>query len=136
MTSNVHIPKVLSCLLTPDEETGRWNGHCLDFDIVTSGLNEDAAWANLKAVVKNHVEECFVKWPKGLEHTASQDRWKCFQNLTEQEKQNPFRQEKIHFNLPEPSESDYERVNDELWIKGLQFLPKGIFWGHAATASV
>ena len=78
MTSEVHIPKILSCLLTLDKETGRWNGHCLDFDIVTSGVDEDEAWQNLKAVVRLHVEECFNKWPDGLKRTASQERWNCF----------------------------------------------------------
>jgi predicted RNase H-like HicB family nuclease len=101
------MPKKFSCLLSPDMETGRWNGHCLDFDIATSGKDEESAWQNLKLIVRYHIEDCFEKWPEGLSRTASQDRWKRFEFL--RAKGGMFRQDKIHLNLVTPTE-------DDLWI--------------------
>src|SRR5580692_3890336 len=94
------IPNPLSCLLFEDAETKRWVAHCLEFDLVTSGKDEDAAWANLKSVVKTHVEHCFTNWQKGLKQQASADEFALFALLKERQKE--YRSEKISFNLVPP----------------------------------
>lgn len=119
------IPPVLSCLLTKDKETGRWIGHCLDFDIVTSGLDDDLAWKNLKEVVTLHVENCFTHWQPGLRRSASQERWQVFNRLCDPAK--PFRQEKIHFHLVAAP------IPDEQWMKAFS-LPEGIDGNIESTA--
>jgi hypothetical protein len=121
------LPPVLSCLLTKDKETGRWGGHCLDFDIVTSGLDEDLAWENLKQVVRLHVENCFTHWQLGLKRSASQERWQVFNRLRDPNK--PFRQEKIHFDLVAPP------LPDEQWMAAFA-LPEGTDCGHIESVAV
>jgi hypothetical protein len=109
------IPEVLSCILSPDPETGRWNGHCLDFDIATSGKDEEIAWNNLKLIVRHHIEECWERWPEGLQiRTASQERWKRFELLKKNQKM--ARQDKLHLNLVKPHEHE-----EDFWIQALEF---------------
>lgn len=119
------IPSVLSCLLAKDAETGRWLGHCLDFDIVTSGLDQDKAWQNLKEVVRLHVEQCFTNWPLGLSRGASQETWKILNDLVDPSK--PFRQEKIHLNLVAPTQEDQ-------WMKA--FALEGVECGKTEGAAI
>jgi len=123
------LPKVLSCLLTKDAETGRWIGHCLDFDIVTSGLNQDSAWSNMKEVVRLHVEQCFTNWHPGLKIRAKQDRWDIFESLEKSEM--PFRQDKIEFDLVAPAVDDLHA----LWLKALAPF-EGSCHGKIETAQV
>jgi hypothetical protein len=112
LDETVSIPDVLSCLLVHDAETKRWNGHCLDFDIVTSGLNADAAWANLKEVVKLHIEQCFTNWQEGLKRRARQECWDLFERLERSEKL--FRQDRIELDLVAPKHDEFE-----FWMKAL-----------------
>lgn len=91
------IPRILSCLLSEDGQTKRWLAHCLDFDLVTSGNDEDQAWKNLKSVVRLHVEQCFTHWPDGLGTKASKENWAIFESLHLQ--QDMMRTEKITFKL-------------------------------------
>jgi len=123
------LPDVLSCLLTFDAESRRWNGHCLDFDIVTSGLNQDAAWSNLKDVVRLHVEQCFTNWRPGLNREATQDHWTMFRVLSSVNR--PFRQDRIEFDLVEPAGDDIHGV----WLKALTAL-EGSLNGKAEGAFV
>jgi hypothetical protein len=110
------IPKVLRCLLTEDPETGRWNGHCLEFDLATSGIDPDQAWNNLRAVVRLHVENCFTHWQEGLKFRASAEEVALFELLKKQEQ--PFRSEKITFNLVPPQRP--EELLAPLWIQGIE----------------
>jgi hypothetical protein len=113
------IPAKISCLLRQDGETGRWEGHCLDFDLVTSGSTEDVAWENLKKVVKRHVEHCFTNWQPGLtRRRASQCAFDAFNKLVQEDR--PFRQDKLSLILEEP-EHDQEH-----WLKAIAFPPEWI----------
>ncbi|GEM_PF-5890619 len=123
-TARPDMPKVLKCLLSQDQETSRWNGHCLNFDIVTSGRDEEAAWSNLKLVVRHHIEECFEKFPDGLRNTASPDKWTIFNLLAE--KNGMKRSDKIHLNLVVPEDED-------LWIEAIDLKVK---CGQTQTANV
>jgi hypothetical protein len=119
MTQHVKIPDVLRCLLTPDVETGRWLGHCLEFDIVTSGKDPDSAWKNLKAVVRLHVEHCFTNWQEGLtEFRASDEEIAVFEALKERQL---FRSDKITFTLIPPQKDELH----PLWMQGVE-LSEGV----------
>ena len=97
---NTMIAQRASMLMTKDEATGRWNGHCLDFDIATSGKDPDRAWKNLRAVVRLHVEHCFTHWQEGLTFKACAAEIDLFDRLMA--KQQTFRSEKITFDLAPP----------------------------------
>jgi hypothetical protein len=115
------IPNVLRCLLTKDPATGRWNGHCLDFNIATSGKDPDRAWKNLRAVVRLHVEHCFTHWQDGLKSRAHQADFTLFDALAQQQH---FRSEKITFDLVAPKASEQLAP---LWIQGIELQdPAGV----------
>jgi len=113
MASPIRIPEVLRCLLTRDVETGRWIGHCLDFDIVTSGRDPEIAWMNLKAVVRAHVESCFTHWQKGLTFKASDEDIAIFEALKKHQR---FRSDKIEFKLLAPKNAELH----PLWMEGME----------------
>jgi predicted RNase H-like HicB family nuclease len=46
----------LKANLFRDQQTGRWVGHCLDLDLVTSGNTQDEAILNLQSVVTLYLE--------------------------------------------------------------------------------
>jgi hypothetical protein len=112
------IPRIFSCLLGPDNETGRWIAHCLDFDLVTSGKTEDDAWKHLLRIVKMHVEHCFTHRPEGLQHEADPTEWTLFKALKQQTEF--IRSEKISLTLVPPPED--ESLNF-FWIKGVETKP-------------
>lgn len=112
------IPKVLSCLLSEDAQTKRWLAHCLDFDLVTSGTDEDQAWKNLKSVVRLHVEQCFTHWQEGLAKRAPQPDWETFKSLDKQ--QEIVRTEKITFKLVAKT-PEFK----PLWMRGVE-LNEGV----------
>lgn len=126
-TTEKLIPDTLRCLLQEDTETGRWNGHCLDLDIATSGKDPDQAWKNLLAVVRLHVEHCFTHWRKGLQCRAEDDEIAIFEALS---KKQPVRREKITFNLipPQPASE-----LPPLWVEAAE-MTGGT--AHAESASV
>ncbi len=105
------VPPMISCLLRKDKETGRWEGHCLNFDIVTSGSTEEIAWENLKKVVRRHVEQCFTDWRPGLQRRAAECHWEEFETLKLKGIQ--FRQDKLSLYLVKPKE------DDEHWLRAL-----------------
>ncbi len=108
------IPDVLSCVLFVDNESNKWVAHCLDFDLATSGRDEDAAWKNLKTVVRVHVENCFTHWPDALKKRASEEEWQQFNALKLEQRE--FRSEKITFNLVPPKTSEMK----PLWMHGFE----------------
>lgn len=130
MTGNVEIPKILRCLLTVDQETGRWLGHCLDFDIVTSGKDEDRAWKNLVSVVRLHVEHCFTHWQDGLKFHADENCVALFEAL--KQKQEMFRSEKVTFNLIPPTKTEHLAP---LWMQGVEWV-KGVGVGTSEGVAV
>ena len=113
MAENPEIPNPLSCLLFVDGETKRWVAHCLDFDLATSGRDEDAAWSNLKAVVRLHVEHCFTHWQDAFKKKAPEEDFIRFAALKEEQKE--FRSEKISFKLVPP-----KAVVPPLWMHGIE----------------
>jgi len=108
------IPDVLSCLITHDAATNRWLGHCLDFDLITSGKTADAAWEHICGVVKVHVENCFTHHQDGLRFRAGKQHWDLFSAL--KKKSNLFRQEKITLRLVRPEEAPTPPV----WMQGIE----------------
>jgi|SRR5580658_7682214 hypothetical protein len=108
------IPDVLSCLLSQDGETKFWIGHCLNFDLVTSGKDPDSAWENLRAVIKTHVEHCFTHHPEGLSFKAPEGDWTLFDAL--KTKQPLMRTEKITLRLVAPQTEQIPAF----WIQGVE----------------
>lgn len=127
---NVEIPEVLRCLLTKDTVTGRWLGHCLDFDIVTSGEDEDKAWTNLKAVVRAHVEACFAQWQDGLKFRASNNEIDLFETL--KVRQQNFRSDKLELKLTPPPEV---KPLHPFWIQGVEWV-EGVARGENKTSTL
>src|SRR4029077_4276169 len=118
MTQDVKIPDVLSCLLTRDAETGRWLAHCLDLDLITSGKDEDAAWSNLKGVLRAHVESCFTHWQEGLTFRASREEFDLFEKL--KATQQNFRSDKIEFRLT-PPKTEVTPLHPH-WMQGVEWI--------------
>ena len=110
--------KVLSCLLSIDEQTGRWLAHCLDFDLMTSAKTQDAAWENLRKVVRVHVEHCFTFHQDGLKLEAEPHEWEDFRRIEDQLKADnmPIRTEKITLKLTPP------KPCGEIWIRGVETI--------------
>ena len=120
-------PQVFSCLLSKDEQTGRWLAHCLDFDLMTSAKSQDIAWENLRKVVRAHIEHCFTFHQDGLKMRAEDHEWANFREIEVRlkEQQIPIRTEKITLKLT-PTKS-----GRELWIRGVEILAN-----PAATPSI
>jgi predicted RNase H-like HicB family nuclease len=114
-TTDNLIPDVLRCLLQIDTETGRWNGHCLDLDLATSGKDAEEAWKNLRAVVRLHVEHSFTNWQQGLKFRANDDEIAVFEALKAKQR---VRSEKITFNLVPPK--DHGQGVSPLWIEAVE----------------
>jgi len=110
------INEVLSCVLWRDADTSRWLGHCLDFDVATSGRTEDEAWANLRDIVRAHIEHCFTHHRDGLRLTASDQEWKTFRFL--KGRQPMLRSEKITLRLV-PPQKDPAR---QFWIQSVESM--------------
>jgi len=111
------IPKPIECLITPDRETTLWNAHCLDFDLISSGKTPEAAWVNIKAVVRLHIEHSFTHDRAGLRrHEASPELRAIFKKLKEQK---TVRSDKIELNLLPPKEPEHAA---DLWIQGVEEL--------------
>jgi hypothetical protein len=113
--ANQLIPEVLRCLLQHDQETGRWNGHCLDLDLATSGETSEVAWKNLRAVVRLHIEHCFTNWQEGLKFCASDSEIAVFEALKAKQ---PVRSEIIQLNLVPPK--DRRPSMPALWIQAVE----------------
>src|ERR1700721_2415759 len=96
--------KVLSCLLSKDEQTGRWLAHCLDFDLLTSAKTEDTAWENLRKVVRVLIEHCFTFHKGGLKLEAEPHEWADFKRIEKRLLADgvPIRTEKITLKLLTP----------------------------------
>lgn len=118
------LPDTLSCLLTFDKATDLWLGTCLNLGLTTSGKTDKLAWENLGKVVRRHVEVCWRRDREALNrHRAPQSEWDLFDFLKKkaQERNEPFRSEKITFDLVEP-----ENELGPLWINGLELLPEAV----------
>jgi hypothetical protein len=110
------VGKVLSCLLSKDEQTGRWLAHCLDFDLLTSAKSQDTAWENLRKIVRVHIEHCFTFHEDGLKLKAEPHEWSDFKRIKDHLESEgiPIRTDKITLRLI-PVES-----GGELWIRGVE----------------
>ena len=124
------IPDVLSCLLALDEQSNRWTGHCLDFDIVTSGKTADSAWENLRAALTLHVEHCFTHHHQGLGFKAPKQDWDMFAELKKTQKN--FRSEPITLRLIEPHMEEMP----PLWVQGVESILGSVASEQCAAASI
>jgi hypothetical protein len=104
----------LSCLLSHDQETNRWNGHCLDLDLATSAKDEEAAWEGLKGVVRMHIESCVRAGRTCFEHSASKEEFEAFHRLKEVQKD--IRSEKIVLRLVPRNKADVPPI----WMLGVE----------------
>jgi predicted RNase H-like HicB family nuclease len=104
---------MLSCLMGKDAETGLFLGHCLNFDLVTSGKTEDEAWQNLKTIIKAHFEYCYANYPDGLRMSATVDEWKNFAHRLETGGQSVVEKLEIELRPPLPE------VEVPIWIQGV-----------------
>ncbi|HLJ88764.1 MAG TPA: hypothetical protein VKZ53_18240 [Candidatus Angelobacter sp.] len=108
------LPKSLSCLLSHDRQTGLWVNHCLDFDLVTSGISEDQAWNSMKAVLQAHIESCLAdNFIDGFSKRANIDAWVAF---AQQFTLGNFRSERLRFHLGRNSSP----ASSDLWLKGVE----------------
>ena len=107
------IPETISCLICRDQDSGLWNGHCLDFDIVTSAATPQRAWEHLKTVVKAHIEHCFSHSVPVDTFAATGEHWSTFQKLACSQ---PNRNDKIEVRLVARRVPD----RNEFWIKGVE----------------
>ncbi len=81
LNTEIKIPAKLSCLLTLNPETDRWIAQCLDFNIVTSGDDDNSAWESLQKVLKLHIDECLTLSPENLQIKAAPEHWNTFKQL-------------------------------------------------------
>jgi predicted RNase H-like HicB family nuclease len=110
------LPESISCMLHLDTESGAWVSRCLDFDLVTSGKTEKESWANLKSVVKLHIEHCFTNNRGALSlHRADDEDFALFRKMTETG--NNFWSDKIELNLVAPPPKVPDQIS--FWIKGV-----------------
>jgi len=110
------IPDTIKCFLRPDNESGSWVGHCLDFDLVTSGKTEEIAWTHLKAVVKLHIEHCFTHDHSGVgRHRAPQAFFDQFDQAVSQK--GDFWSDRINLNLVAAQKQPDQK---RFWIRGLE----------------
>src|SRR5580698_6724531 len=107
------LPDTIKCLLHLDTDSGAWIGHCLDFDIVTSGRTEEMAWTHLKSVVKLHIEHCFTHDHDGLgRHRASAFLFNEFDAAVSSNED--FWSDRIRLNLVAPKQ---QPAQDSFWIR-------------------
>src|SRR5258707_63699 len=86
--------EILSCTLSRDAETSRWLAHCLNFDLITSGKDQDSAWQNLIRIVRAHIEHSLTFHHAGdLVLRASDEEWELFNRSKKSQKN--FRSEKV-----------------------------------------
>jgi hypothetical protein len=123
------IPEVISCLISQDGSSKRWIGHCLDFNLVTSGKDPDKAWAHLCGVIKVHVEHCFTHHHDGLKFRAADEHWQLFENL--KKKQKMMRTEKITLRLVERKDGSGE---PPFWVQGVEAGLGGTCVSNTAAA--
>lgn len=79
-TAKVSTPRigVLNCLIERDEETKLYISHCLNYDLMESGVTADQAWRNLKMAVKQYIEYCHFYNSEGFLKSASAEEWARF----------------------------------------------------------
>ena len=105
------LPRRIQCLLSIDADTSLWIGHCLDFDIVTSGKTANLAWSNLKSVVKLHIEHSFTHDRAGLNRRrAPEAAWMTLDQLSSKSR----RSDKIELDLVEKPPAE------DIWISGVE----------------
>jgi predicted RNase H-like HicB family nuclease len=112
--------KIFRCLLSKDKETGRCLAHCLDLDVMTSATTEESAWANLRKVVRAHIEHCFTFHQDGLKIEADPEEFAEFERVVARCKAEgiPMRTEKIKLRLTPPQ----QQLWDEMWMTGVESL--------------
>lgn len=96
-------PITLTCLVEWDQETSLFVGHCLNFDLVsTSRIGEDEAFANLRTLIKRHIEYSYTHHRAGLSVSADESDWTRLQNLIESGMvvQRGLEQIQVNFNEP------------------------------------
>lgn len=106
------LPHNFHCLTLYDQLTNLWISHCLDFNIVTSGMSEEDAWSGMKLALKAHVESCVAdNSHSSVYRRADTDKWRIF---IDQALASGVRSELIEFDL----KSDIWAP--DLWLKGVQ----------------
>jgi hypothetical protein len=68
----------LSCLISRDQVTSAYIGHCLDHDLMECGASADEAWENLKGVIKRQIEHYNQTKSGSLNRPAKKECWDSF----------------------------------------------------------
>jgi hypothetical protein len=91
----------LSCLISRDQATSTYIGHCLDHDILECGATADEAWENLKGVIKRQIEHHNQTKAGVLNRQAKKEHWDSFFKAV---RDNPsgLTVENIDIDLPAP----------------------------------
>lgn len=91
----------LSCLITRDQQTQAYIGHCLDHDLMECGATADEAWKNLKCVIKRKIEYSNQSNAGDLNRQAKKECWDSFFEAVQR---NPggLTVETIDIDLPAP----------------------------------
>jgi hypothetical protein len=126
MPMEKQLPRIplLACLGQVDSETNLFLAHCLNFDLMESGKTWAEAWANLKKVIKYHVEYCYFQHPDGLTKSAGPKEWDRFiKGLRDNPRDLVVESIEIDLKPPLPD------IDIQIWIQGVH--PNG---GRAACA--
>jgi len=115
MTTMQKCPRLswLHCLMEQDQETGLFMWHCLDLDLIECGPTNQEAWANLKRIIKNHVEYCYFNYPEGLAISAERHEWEAFYRMLKENA--PIQVEEIEIDLQRPLPEEQIPI----WIQGV-----------------
>jgi hypothetical protein len=99
----------LSCLISRDQVTGKFIGHCLDHDIMECGATADEAWGNLKGIIKREIEQ---NRTGGVNRQA---RKECWDSFFEAVKRNPERLKVETIEIDPPAPLPKNEV--EIWLQ-------------------
>jgi len=96
-------PLTLTCLVEWDEATQLHVGHCLNFDLVsTSPTSQEETFANLRQLIKRHIEYSYTHHRDGLFVSADESDWIRLENLVKSGEAVQHSLEQIQISLNEP----------------------------------
>jgi hypothetical protein len=101
-------------LTEQNQASGLFVSRCLNYDLVESGQSWDEAWANLKIVMKNHIEFHAAHRPDALQNDRQADKelWDKFYQLIQK---NGVIVEQLALDIEEPK---HDNTYEGIWIVG------------------
>jgi hypothetical protein len=115
----------LSCLISRDQVTRSYIGHCLDYDLMECGATADDAWSNLKTVIKREIEN--QAKAGSLTRQAKKEHWNEFFEALRSNK-GVLTVETIEIDLPAPLPENeigiwlQKFTLEEFWNGSVQYM--------------